>query len=52
LTNSGLSEGEIDSYIASSALVSVSIRATIAADAGGAEGAAKVSRASLLTSIS
>ena len=48
----GLSESEIDGYLASGALVSVALPATIADDAGRADGPAKVRRASLPTTIS
>jgi crotonobetainyl-CoA:carnitine CoA-transferase CaiB-like acyl-CoA transferase len=48
----GLREGEIDRYIASGALVSVALPATISNDAGGAEGAANATRASLPTTAS
>src|ERR1700724_1657048 len=47
-----LSESEIDGYLASGALVSVAPPATIADDAGRADGPAKVRRASLPTTIS
>jgi crotonobetainyl-CoA:carnitine CoA-transferase CaiB-like acyl-CoA transferase len=48
----GLSESEIDGYLASGALVSVALPAPVADDAGRADGPAKVRRASLPTTIS
>ena len=48
----GLSEGQIDGYIASGALVSVPIPAPVRDDAGGAEPMAKVNKAPLVTTAS
>ena len=48
----GLSEGQIDGYIASGALVSVPIPAPVRDDADGAEPMAKVNRAPLVTTTS
>ena len=45
----GLSEDEIEGYIAGGALVSVALPAMIADDAGGADSTAKLTRASLPT---
>jgi crotonobetainyl-CoA:carnitine CoA-transferase CaiB-like acyl-CoA transferase len=48
----GLSDGQIDGYIASGALVSVPIPAPVRDDASGAEPMAKVNRALLVTTTS